>query len=498
MSGFFLGQGKKHRKADACRAFLTQHEGKSAIQNRAGFGSPLPIDEKLHEECGVFGIYDKTRTLDCARLTYYALYALQHRGQETCGIVAYDGEEFLDNKGVGLVPEVFNDFNLNRLKGYMSIGHVSFVSHPDSHKLNSQPLVTKYTKGTLAIANNGGLANHNKLINELEQNGAIFHSDTDAEIISYLMAWARITSGTIENALSEVMDKLIGAYSLVIMTPRKLIAARDPYGIRPLCIGRIGEAYVFASETAALKAVGAEYLREVEPGEIVIANEDGLTSRKEHVGKHRHSPCIFEYIYFARPDSILDGQSVYEARRKAGEILGRETRVDADIVIGVPDSGLCAAIGYSQASGIPYGIGIVKNRYVGRTFIQPTQTVRQKNVEIKLTALESCVKDKRVVLVDDSIIRGTTSANLIRLLKEAGAKEVHMRVSSPPFLWPCYFGTDIPNKHELAANNLSCEELRQKIGADSLGYLDVEDLPKIVPNLSSYCDACFSGNYPTY
>lgn len=458
----------------------------------------MRTDEKLREECGVFGIYDKSRTLDCARLTYYALYALQHRGQETCGIVSCDGEDFICNKGAGLVPEVFNDFSLSRLTGHMAIGHVSCVGHEDSHKQNSQPIVTKYTKGHMAIANNGGLANHNKLINELVQNGAIFHSDSDAEIMTYLLAWERITSGTVEKALSEVMKKLDGAYSLVMMTPRKLIAARDPYGIRPLCVGKIGEAWVFASETAALKAVGAEYLRYVEPGEIVVVDDGGLVSIRDHVGRHRPRPCIFEYIYFARPDSVLDGQSVYEARRRAGAILGAETRVDADIVIGVPDSGLCAAVGYSEASGIPYGIGIVKNRYVGRTFIQPTQPIRQRNVEIKLTALESSVKGKRVVLVDDSIIRGTTSANLIKLLKAAGATEVHMRVSSPPFLWPCYFGTDIPNKHELAANNLSCEELRQKIGADSLGYLDVEDLKRIVPELDSYCDACFSGNYPEF
>ncbi len=454
-------------------------------------------EEKLHEECGVFGIYDKSRTLDCARLTYYALYALQHRGQESCGIVTYDGSEFLCHKNAGLVPEVFNDFSLNRLKGHMALGHVSFVAHEDSQKMNSQPLITKFTRGTLAIANNGGLENRNKLIDELEQNGAIFHSDTDAEIISYLVAWEIISCDTVEDALAEVMKKLSGAYSLVIMTPEKLIAARDPFGIRPLCIGRIGEAYVIASETAALKAVGAEYIRDVEPGEIVSVDGGGLMSRQDYVGKYKPRPCIFEYIYFARPDSLLNGQSVYEARRRAGAILGAETRVDADIVIGVPDSGLCAAIGYSEASGIPYGIGIVKNRYVGRTFIQPTQTARQKNVEIKLTALESCVKGKRVVLVDDSIVRGTTSANLIKLLKEAGATQVHMRVSSPPFLWPCYFGADIPNKHELAANNLTCEQLRQKIGADSLGYLDVEDLKRIVPNLETYCDACFSGEYPT-
>lgn len=457
----------------------------------------MASSDKLHEECGVFGIYDRSRTLDCARLTYYSLYALQHRGQESCGIVAYDGNEFACHKSAGLVKEVFTDFSLNRLKGYMAIGHVSFVAHEDSHKMNSQPLITKYNKGTLAIANNGGLENHNKLINELEQNGAIFHSDTDAEIISYLMAWARISSGSIENALSEIMDKLLGAYSLVIMTPHKLIAARDPHGIRPLCIGKIDEAWVFASETAALKAVGAEYVRDVEPGEIVIVDDSGLSSRREHVGKQKPRPCIFEYIYFARPDSVLDGQSVYDVRRRAGAILGRETRVDADIVIGVPDSGICAAVGFSEASGIPYGIGIVKNRYVGRTFIQPGGDERRKNVEIKLTALESAIKGKRVVLVDDSIVRGTTSAKLIKLLKEAGAAQVHMRVSSPPFLWPCFFGTDIPNKHELAANNLSCEELRQKIGADSLGYLDVEDLGEIAPCLTSYCDACFSGKYPT-
>ncbi len=453
--------------------------------------------EKLHEECGVFGIYDSAKTLDCARLTYYALYALQHRGQESCGIVTCHEGEFLSHKSSGLVPEVFTDFNLSRLKGSMAVGHVSFIAHEDSQRMNTQPIVTKYSMGSMAIANNGGLENHNKLINELEQNGAIFHSDTDAEIISYLLAWARISADTIENALPDVMKQLKGAYSLVIMTSRKLIGARDPRGIRPLCIGRIGGAYVLASETVALKAVGAEYVRDVMPGEIVIINEEGLTSKTDFVGKHRPRTCIFEYIYFARPDSVIDGQSVYEARRSAGAILGRETRVDADIVIGVPDSGLCAAVGYSEASGIPYGIGIVKNRYVGRTFIQPTQSVRQRNVEIKLTALESSVKGKRVVLVDDSIVRGTTSANLIRLLREAGAKEVHMRVSSPPFLWPCFYGTDIPNKHELAANNLSCEQLRRKIGADSLGYLEVEDLPRVVPDAKGYCDACFSGVYPT-
>ncbi len=455
-------------------------------------------EDKLHEECGVFGVYDRDRTLDCARLTYYALYALQHRGQETCGIVTCDGNDFACYKNAGLVPEVFNDFNLNRFTGHMAVGHVSCTGHEDSHKQNSQPLLTRYTGDTMAIANNGGLANHNKLINELAQNGAIFHSDTDAEIIAYLLGWERITNGRMESALSQVMCRLEGAYSLVIMTQDQLIAARDPYGIRPLCIGKIGGAWVFASETAALKAVGAEYQRDVEPGEIVVVSDEGLTSVRDHVGKFKPRPCIFEYIYFARPDSVVGGQSVYEARRLAGMILGRETGVDADIVIGVPDNGLCAAIGYSEASGIPYGIGIVKNRYVGRTFIQPTQLIRQRNVEIKLTAVESCVKGKRVVLVDDSIIRGTTSANLIRLLKEAGATEVHMRVSSPPFLWPCYFGTDIPNKHELAANNLSCDELRKKIGADSLGYLDVEDLKRIVPELDGYCDACFSGDYPRF
>ncbi len=453
--------------------------------------------QKPHEECGVFGIYDKSRSLDCAQLTYYALYALQHRGQESCGIVTCDGEDFNTQKGAGLVPEVFGDGIPSSMKGHMAVGHVSFVAHRDSQKMNTQPIVTKYIKGLLAVAGNGGLENHNKLVNELEQNGAIFHSDTDAEIISYLMAWERISSGSIENALAKVMERLSGAYSLVIMTPRKLIAARDPYGIRPLCMGKIGEAVVFASETAALKAVGAEYVRDVEPGEIVILSDNGLSSKRGLAGKHRPRPCIFEYIYFARPDSVIDGQSVYEVRRRAGAVLGRETGVAADIVVGVPDSGLCAAVGYSEASGIPYGIGIVKNRYIGRTFIQPDTDARQKSIEIKLTALEAAVKGKRVVLVDDSIIRGTTSAKLIGLLKEAGAAEVHMRVSSPPFLWPCFYGSDIPNKHELAANNLSCEELRRKIGADSLGYLDVEDLAKIVPELSSYCDACFSGKYPT-
>ncbi len=452
--------------------------------------------EKPREECGVFGIYDKTHTLDCTSLVYYALYALQHRGQEGCGIVAFDGEDFHSRKGSGLVPEVFNEKELASLKGYMSIGHVSFIPAEDDEEESIQPFLTKYYKGYFALANNGGLANHKKLINELAQNGAFPRTDTDAEIITYLLSWARITGGTIENALSEVMDKLIGSYALLVMTPRKLIAARDPYGIRPLCIGKIGEAYAIASESVALKAVGAEFIRDVEPGEIIILSEDGISSRKDHVGKRSHKPCIFEYIYFARSDSTIDGQNVYETRREAGAILGRETGVEADIVVGVPDSGLCSAVGYSEASGIPYGIGIVKNRYVGRTFIQAGAENRKRNVEIKLSALESCVSGKRVVLVDDSIVRGTTSAGLIKLLKEAGATQVHMRVASPPFLWPCFFGADIPNKHELAANNLTCEQLRRRIGADSLGYLEVEDLKRIVPSLDGYCDACFSGEYP--
>lgn len=455
------------------------------------------MTDKLREECGVFGIYDKSKTLDCARLAYYALYALQHRGQESCGIVTAQNGEFSSLKGEGLVPEAFDDFGLDSLKGHMAVGHVSFIANKENRRDDIQPIVTEYIRGSLAVANNGGLANHNMLVNELEQNGAKFSSGTDAEIISTLTAWESINFDRVEDALASVMKKLKGAYSLVVMCPHKIIGARDPHGIRPLCMGKIGEAYVLASESVALKAAGAEFVRNIEPGEIVVIDESGVKSKRDFVGKCKSKPCIFEYIYFARPDSVFDGQSVYEARRNAGAILGRETPAEADIVIGVPDSGLCAAVGYSQASGIPYGIGIVKNRYVGRTFLQSTQDIRQKNVEIKLTALESCVKGKRVVLVDDSIIRGTTSAKLIKLLKEAGATKVHMRVSSPPFMWPCFYGADIPNKHELAASNLSCEQLRQKIGADSLGYLDVEDLPRIVPNLESYCDACFSGEYPT-
>ncbi|MDO4563555.1 MAG: amidophosphoribosyltransferase [Clostridia bacterium] len=454
---------------------------------------------KLHEECGVFGIYDMSGTLDCARLTYYALYALQHRGQEACGIaVCRKDGEFACHKDVGLVPEVFGSYDFSRIEGKSAVGHVRYSGSAENRSY-SQPLVSKYKKGTMAIANGGGLINRDVLVADLEERGAIFHTDTDAEIISYLVAKARAQKHSLEDALHDVMDMLEGAYSTVVMTPRKIVAVRDPHGFRPLAIGKIEGAYIVCSETVALNAIGAEFVRDVKPGEIVILDENGITSIDDKVGTKRISPCIFEYIYFARPDSVIDSQSVYEARKLAGKCLARSAPVEADIVIGVPDSGLCAAIGYAEESKIPYGYGLIKNRYITRTFIQPSQKQREESVRIKLNALAECVSDKRVVMVDDSIVRGTTSKNIITLLKNAGAKEVHVRISSPPFVWPCFFGTDIPSRKHLAGVKYTQEEIRQNLGADSLGFLRFEDLPSIIPNTDgNFCAACFSGDYPVH
>lgn len=452
---------------------------------------------KLHEECGVFAIYDKSDTINCAESAYHALYALQHRGQEACGIAVCNREgDFEYVRDSGYVHEVLSSEKVNRLMGNKAIGHVRYSSSEEGKGLYPQPLVSKYKKGTLAIANNGGLVNRKALIDELEYSGAIFHTDTAAEIICYLVARERAKTHSMEAALSQVMKKLKGAYSLVLMTPRKIIAARDPHGIRPLCIGRKDGAYIAASETVALDAIGAEYVRDVEPGEIVVFGSDGMTSFKENCNKEK-GICIFEYIFFARPDSVIEGQSVYESRKLAGRLLAKKYPVDADVVIGVPDSGLYAATGYAEESGIPFEYGLIKNRYLHRAFLQPSPEERDRLMPVSLNALENSVSGKRVVLVDDSVVRGTTGKNIVSMLKAAGAKEVHLRISAPRFIWPCFFGTDIPDRKELIAVGRSVDDIKEILGVDSIGFLDAESLHKLLPcREGGFCAGCFTGKYP--
>lgn len=450
----------------------------------------------IHEECGVFGIYDPEG--DCARSAYYGLYALQHRGQEACGIATMNGLDMQCHKDVGLVGDVFSAQVLDELNGTMAVGHVRYSTTGGSRRENAQPLTLSYVKGTFAVAHNGNLVNVDKLRSHYEYRGAIFHTSTDSEIISYIIAQERLLCGSIERAVANTIRQLRGAFSLVVMSSRKLIAARDPWGFRPLCIGRRGDAWIFASESCALDSVGASFVRDVEPGEVVYVDLDGqLQSIRDCCGTQKTSLCIFEYLYFARPDSIIDGQSVHDARILAGRYLAKEHPLEADVVIGVPDSGLNAAKGYALESGIPYNDGLIKNRYIGRTFIQPGQANREQAVKLKLNPLRSTIAGKRVVVIDDSIVRGTTSNQLVRLLRDAGAKEVHMLSSAPMFISPCYFGTDIPSKQELIACNHTLEEMREIIGADSLGFLSVDSLRKIAPQCGcGFCEGCFTERYP--
>lgn len=452
----------------------------------------------MHEECGVFGIFSRSGGEGISHSCYYGLFALQHRGQESCGIAVNNDAEIICLKDMGLVGDVFTPDTLDKLKGTIAIGHVRYSTTGASTKENAQPLVTHYVKGTISIAHNGNLTNCNSLRERLEANGAIFQTTVDSEVIAYMVASERSRTPSIEAAVQSVMEKIEGGYALLVMSPRKLIAARDPYGLKPLVMGELNGDTVFASETCALAACGAKYIRDVEPGEIVIAEDEGVRSVKTPA--RRKAGCIFEYIYFARPDSIIDGISVYESRIKAGKLLYEQYPVDADIVIGVPESGLDAALGFSQASGIPYVKGFVKNNYIGRTFIKPSQEQRTDAVRIKLNPIESAVNGKRVVMTDDSIVRGTTIANIVRMLRNAGALEVHVRISSPPFLFPCYYGTDVPSTDKLIARKYTVDEICEKIGADSLGYLDVNSLTTMLglPEGSSkcYCDACFTGDYP--
>jgi len=457
-------------------------------------------EDKPGEECGVFGAYDFDGG-DVSHTIYYGLLALQHRGQESCGIAVSDTKgpkgKVLSSKDMGLVNEAFTMEHLEKLQGNIGVGHVRYSTAGSSTRENAQPLVLNYVKGTLGLAHNGNLINAPELREELAYTGAIFQTTIDSELIAYFIARERLNTGSVEEAVGRAMGKIKGAYSLVIMSPRKLIGARDPYGFRPLCIGKRDNTYLLASESCALDTVGAEFIRDVLPGEIVtISPEKGIESDLSHmIPKEQHARCVFEYIYFARPDSILEGTSVYHSRIMAGKFLAMDSPVDADIVVGVPESGNCAAMGYSMQSGIPYGIAFMKNAYVGRTFIKPRQKNRESSVQVKLNPIREAVAGKRVIMIDDSIVRGTTSDRIVHLLREAGAREVHMRVSSPPFLWPCYFGTDVPAREQLIAYNRSVEEIRQVIGADSLGYLRIERLPEIVNGLG-ICKGCFTGQYP--
>lgn len=452
--------------------------------------------DKLNEECGVLGFYDNDGN-DVARMLYHGMYALQHRGQQSCGIVTSDDRVLHQIRDKGLVSEVFDEMGLNSLTGSMGVAHVRYAKEGDMMKENVQPLVSRYCKGSITLAHNGNIINSPQLREQLESGGAIFQSNSETEVIMHLIAIARTKTKSVEAAVLKVFDQIEGAFSMVLMSPRKLLGMRDKSGFRPLCIGKKGNSYILASESVALDVMGAKFVRDVRPGELVLIDEHGLTSFDEHCGEKKPALCIFEYIYFARPDSIIDGVSVYSTRIAAGRELAKAFPADADMVIGVPDSGTHFAQGYAYESGIPFGEGLIRNRYTGRTFIKQTQAEREMAVKIKLNVLRASVEGKRVVMVDDSIVRGTTSANLIKLLKENGAKEVHLRVASPPFLWPCYFGTDIPSKKDLIAVRYTVEEIRKKLGADSLGFMPPERLKNIgLREDFGYCDACFTGDYP--
>ena len=451
----------------------------------------------IHEECGVIGVF-APGPADVASMVFGGLFALQHRGQEGCGVVVNDDGVFASHKDLGLVGEVLAPEVLARLpRGSMAVGHVRYGTTGARVRANCQPIEVNHRKGRMALAHNGNLSNADELRCALELAGAIFHTTSDTETIAYLVTRERLRCPSIEDALSAAMNEIAGAYSLVLMSPQKLICARDPHGFRPLCYGVTDEGvYVVASESCALAAVGARFLRDVEPGEIVVFTAEGPQARREHCQSAPRASCVFEYIYFARPDSVVDGVSVHAARLHAGAILAEEHPVDADVVVGVPDSGLDAALGYARASGIPWGMGLVRNRYVGRTFISPGQSARLDKVRLKLAAMGECVRGRRVVLVDDSIVRGTTARRIVALLREAGAAEVHLRISAPPFLHPCYYGTDIDSEEHLIACRCSVPEIARELGADSLGYLPAERLGELVGG-AGVCAACFDGRYPT-
>lgn len=457
--------------------------------------SPLTT-EKPKDECGLFGVYSPINEL--GRLTYYGLYALQHRGQESAGIITGDGEDFKIEKGLGLCNDVFNDTNLSKLTGKASIGHVRYSTSGESSVNNTQPLYIDCRLGKLAFAHNGNLVNSQKLRSKLENEGTIFQTTTDSEILAHLIA--RSKEDDIVEALKTTVPLIKGAYSFLVLTPDKLIGFRDPNGIRPLSLGKLGEGYVLSSETCAFDTVGAEFIRDVEPGEMVVIDGGGLSSIRI-LEEEKSSLCIFEYIYLSRPDSNLYGKNVHLVRKELGRELAREHPLEADVVTGVPDSSLSAASGVSEELGISYEMGLIKNRYIGRTFIQPTQKLRSLGVKLKLNPVNQTIDGERLILVDDSIVRGTTCMKIVQMLKNAGAKEVHVLISSPPITHPCHLGIDTSDKDELIGAKKSVEEIRKEIGADSLGYLSLEGMIKAVDSIQGlkvgYCTACFDGNYPT-
>lgn len=456
-------------------------------------------NSKWHDECGVFGIFDPTgQRSDAARQAYFGLFALQHRGQESAGIAVNNQGSIFCHKNSGLVVEVFDDVTLNLMQGHAAIGHVRYPARDDAGLENAQPMLIKYKSGQMALAINGSINNSESIRREMQENGAIFQTSSDAEVLLALLARNRILSDRIEEAVDMMLPDLQGAYAFIIMTPGKVVGVRDPLGIRPLCIGKLAETYILASESCAIDALGGKFIRDVEPGEVVTISESGMDSfhGKGAVARDKCRICLFEYVYFARPDSTIDGSNVHRARFDAGRILAEEQPCAADLVIGAPDSGVTASMGYARASGIPYGQGLLKNRYVGRTFIQPNQIQRELSVSMKFSALHYAVSGKRIVMVDDSIVRGTTTRHIVTLLRNAGATEVHMRIASPPVLYPCYYGVDTPSQKELSASLMDLEEIRNMIDADSLSYLSLEGLKKAADINCLYCASCFDGEFP--
>ena len=447
--------------------------------------------DRFNDECGVFGIYDHP---EAANLTYLGLYSLQHRGQESAGIVSSDKKRLYSHKAMGLVADIFSEDIISTLPGGSSIGHVRYSTEGASHVKNAQPFVVEYSRGGISIAHNGHLVNGRHLRDELEAFGSIFQSSMDTEVLIHLIASSK--EGPLLDRLVDALRRVRGSYSLLVMTEGRMIAARDPNGFRPLAIGRLNDSYVVASETCAFDLIGAEYIRDVAPGEVIQFDEKGMTCY-EPFPKAKYTPCVFEYIYFARPDSRIFGANVYEIRKNLGRILAGKHGVDADMVVAVPDSGIPSAIGYAEASGLPYELGIVRNHYVGRTFIEPQSSIRHFGVKVKLNAISDIIRGKRVVVVDDSIVRGTTSKKIIKMVRDAGAREVHMRISSPATISPCHYGIDTPDKDQLIAAKMSVDEINDFISADSLAYLSIDDLYEAVKSAGGdFCDACFTEDYP--
>ncbi len=446
--------------------------------------------DTFHEECGVFGVYGHP---DSANLTYLGLYALQHRGQESAGIVSTDGKKLYSQKEMGLVADIFTEDRIKKLPGHAAIGHNRYSTTGDSISINIQPILVNFALGGLAVAHNGNLVNAGILKAELEAYGSIFQSTMDSEVVIHLIAQSRMA--TLHERIVDALQHLQGSYSLLLLGEDELIGVRDPHGFRPLVLGQVGDAYVLASETCALDLIEATYIREIEPGEMVFIGSTGITSSFPFKQKEP-SHCIFEFIYFARPDSHVFGQNVYNIRKEFGRQLARETGIAADVVIPVPDSGVPAALGYAEEAGIPFDLGLIRNHYVGRTFIEPRQSIRHFGVKIKLNPVRDVLRGKRVVVVDDSIVRGTTSKKIIKMIRNAGASEIHMRISSPPTTHPCYYGIDTPTRQELIASSHSIEEIRKYITADSLGYITLDGVKKVVSKPMNYCIACFCGDYP--